>query len=281
MSGTKRIGASRRYLTRGPFAAALTALLFSLLPGLAPASGGSGFSVPILVYHKFSATASDSMTVSTQAFESELDIMQRGGYRVIPLSRLTDAILNRTGLPPRSIVITADDGNESIYAEMVPRLKRYGFPATLFIYPSAISNAKWAMTWQQLMELQNNGSFDIQSHTYWHPDFHKDKQRLSPSAYKDDVEWQLRHSKQVLEQKLGRKIDLLAWPFGICDEFLIGEARQAGYRAGFTIERRSVRPADNVFSLPRYIMTNAQQGRTFERFLEQATAAPPMALSMQ
>jgi peptidoglycan/xylan/chitin deacetylase (PgdA/CDA1 family) len=255
----------------------LLVVTVNLVPGLALASGESGFFTPILVYHKFNSTAADSMTVSTRAFESQLsfesqlDAIGKGGYHVIPLRELVDTILSGSQTPPRSIVITADDGDESIYTEMAPRLKSHGFPASFFIYPSAISNAKWAMTWPQLIELQNSGSFDIESHTYWHPNFHTEKRRLKPEAYKTLVDWQLEHSKEILERKLGKKIDLLSWPFGIYDDWLMDKARHAGYRAGFTIERRSARASDKVFALPRYLMTDAQQGAAFERFLQKAS----------
>jgi len=33
------------------------------------------------------------------------------------------------------------------------------------------------------------------------------------------------------------KVDLLAWPFGIFDPWLMAKAAEAGYTAAFTIER--------------------------------------------
>jgi peptidoglycan/xylan/chitin deacetylase (PgdA/CDA1 family) len=226
---------------------------------------------PILVYHRFGPAAIDSMTVSTRVFESQLAAIHEGGYHVIPLRELVDSILSGGSLPPHSIVITADDGHESIYTEMVPRLKRYGYPATLFIYPSAISNAKWAMTWPQLIELEKTGAFDIESHSYWHPNFKIEKRRLTESAYKDFVDSQLRHSRSVLEQKLGKHVDLLAWPFGIYDDGLTAQATHASYRAAFTLERRPVKASDNPMAFPRYLMTDTQHGAVFEKLLVDAT----------
>jgi peptidoglycan/xylan/chitin deacetylase (PgdA/CDA1 family) len=225
---------------------------------------------PILVYHRFGPTVADSMTVSTPVFESQLAMIHEGGYHVIPLRELVNSILSRGPLPSRSVVITADDGHESIYTEMVPRLKRLGFPATLFIYPSAISNAKWAMTWPQLIELEESGLFDIESHTYWHPNFKIEKRRLTEAAYRDFVDFQLGHSKAVLEQRLGKRIDLLAWPFGIYDDWLMEEATQAGYSVAFTLDRRPVRASDRPMAFPRYLMTDSQRGTVFERVLAEA-----------
>ena len=47
-------------------------------------------------------------------------------------------------------------------------------------------------------------------------------------------------SKAVLEQKLGGKVDLLAWPFGIYDPELMAWAQAAGYVAAF---RSTVAPS--------------------------------------
>jgi peptidoglycan/xylan/chitin deacetylase (PgdA/CDA1 family) len=246
--------------------------LVACFPPFALATAGEpGAQIPVLVYHRFGPTAADSMTVSTTVFESQLAAIHDGGYHVIRSSELVDSILSGRPLPARSIVITADDGHESIYTEMVPRLKRYGFPVTLFIYPSAISNAKWAMTWPQLIELEKSGLFDIESHTYWHPNFKIEKRRLSESAYKEFVRSQLSRSKTVLEQKLGKRVDLLAWPFGIYDPWLMEEAANAGYRAGFTLDRRPVKASDQPLASPRYLMTDSQRGTVFARLLAKAT----------
>lgn len=247
----------------------LVILLVANLTFAAPAAPPS--QTPVLVYHRFGAVVTDSMMVSTRVFESHLAMIKQGGYHVIPLRQLVDAILGGPPIPPDSIVITVDDGHQSVYTEMIPRLKQYGFPVTLFIYPSAISNAKWAMTWAQLTELQKNSAIDIQSHTFWHPNFKVEKKRLTETAYKEFVDRQLGHAKAVLEQKLAKKIDLLAWPFGIYDDWLMQEAQQAGYKAAFTLDRHPVRPGDKPLALARYLMTDSQGGSAFEKMLAQAT----------
>lgn len=100
-------------------------------------TAAAGVQVPILAYHRFGPTVADNMTVATRTFESQLETIRQGGYRVIRLQEVVDSILSGKSLPPRSVVITADVGHESIDKEMVPRLRRYVFTSTLFIYPSA------------------------------------------------------------------------------------------------------------------------------------------------
>ncbi len=225
--------------------------------------------VPILLYHRFGPTVADSMTVTTPVFEAHLKYLKDNGYTVIPLRHLINFYLGKgSPPPPKSVVIAADDGHKSVYSVMLPLIKKYRFPVTLFIYPSAISNASYAMTWRQLGEIRKTGLCDIQSHTYWHPNFKKDKKKLSPSEYEKFADMQLKKSKEKLEKKLGIKVDMLAWPFGIYDEWLEKRASGAGYIAAFTIERRHTSPSDNIMALPRYIMINADKANVFGRILE-------------
>ncbi|MEW6571150.1 MAG: polysaccharide deacetylase family protein [Nitrospirota bacterium] len=225
--------------------------------------------VPILLYHRFGPVVSDSMTISTAVFESHLKCLRDNGYTVIPLRQLVSSCLRKgPPLSPRSVVIVADDGHKSIYTDMLPLVKKYRIPVALFIYPSAISNASYAMTWEQLREIQKTGFFEIHSHTYWHPDFRKEKKRLPSIEYVKFVEMQLKKSKDKLEKELGIKVNMLAWPFGIYDDRLISKAIEAGYVAAFTIERHHVSNEDNIMKLPRYLLNSADRGKTFEMILE-------------
>ena len=226
-----------------------------------------GFQVPILLYHRFGPAVVDGMTIKTSVFEEHLKYLKANGYHVIPLRTLVDYYLKKGPAPaPKSVVIVADDGHKSVYSDMYPLARKYNVPVTLFIYPSAISNAKYAMTWDQLKTLKKNG-FDIQSHTFWHPNFKKDKRKMTPAEYEKSVTVQLKKSKERLEAKLGGNIDMLAWPFGIYDDYLMKRAAEAGYKALFTIEAHAAGPRDSVMKLPRYLLINADQGKAFAQIV--------------
>jgi peptidoglycan/xylan/chitin deacetylase (PgdA/CDA1 family) len=248
----------------------VSTLVLAIVPG-SPACEEfrkDSLQVPMLVYHRFGPVVADSMTVTTPVFESHLQYLREHDYTVIPLQQFVAYRLDKASpLPPRSVVITVDDGHRSVYTHMFPLVKRYRVPVTLFIYPSAISNAAYAMTWEQLQELQETGLFTVQSHSYWHPNFKREKKRLSPAHYEKLVRKQLTLSKETLEQKLGIQVDMLAWPFGIYDDELIEQAVEAGYRAAFTLERRHASMSDHVMALPRYLMTDGVQGKAFARLL--------------
>ena len=164
--------------------ALLACLLMVGLPAGAASESASEPGVPILLYHRFGPTVADSMTVTTAVFESHLKYLNENGYTVIALKELL-ALMSGPGIPrgARYVVLVADDAHRSVYTEALPLIKKYRVPMTLFVYPSAVSNASYAMTWDQLRELKSTGLFDFQSHTYWHPNFKKERAQLPVAEF--------------------------------------------------------------------------------------------------
>jgi peptidoglycan/xylan/chitin deacetylase (PgdA/CDA1 family) len=220
--------------------------------------------VPILTYHNFDPSTSGDMTLSTERFEEQLKWIKDNGYTVIPLKDLVDYLLGHTSsVPEKSVVITADDGRKSIYTYVLPLARKYNIPITLFIYPTSISNAPYAMTWEQLKELQETGLFDVQGHTYWHPNFKQERKRLGDSEYQKLVDAQFISAKKVIDKKLGTNINLLAWPYGIYNDYLEKEAAKAGYIMAFSIDARPANRSENMMSQPRYMIVAGQSMKTF------------------
>jgi len=246
--------------------AALT--LLTAAPGTRAAEVVAPTKVSILLYHRFGPDVPNTMTVKTADFEGQLKSIKSLGYTVIPLKELLQKLKGEAVvLPAHAVVLTADDGHRSVYTDMFPLIQRYNVPVTLFIYPSAISNAPYALTWQQLAEMKKSGLVDVQSHTYWHPNFRIERKRLSPDAFQQFLRKQLVFSKQALEGHLGGTVDLLAWPYGIYDPELMSAAAKAGYVAAFSIDRLPVTAASPIMALPRYIVSDHDRGPAFARLL--------------
>lgn len=250
-------------------------LLCSILPARA---NDKAVAVPILCYHRFGTTVTDSMTTTTAVFEQQLQILHDQGYSVIPLQNLVAYLRGEGPAPaPKSVVITIDDGHRSVYEVAKPLIEQYKIPVTLFIYPSAIANASYAMTWDQLRELQHSGQFDIESHTYWHPNFKIEKRKQPAADYAKFVDIQLRKSKNTLEKKLDIEVKTLAWPFGIYDDELLDQAKAAGYVAAFSIDRRAANSSSTLMAVPRFLMTDADRGKAFERLLTGSSSTDQLA----
>src|SRR5579862_3915581 len=155
-------------------------LLFLFFISCRIAVADNSISVPILVYHVLNPTIPSSMTITPERFESQIKWLKDNGYTVIPLKQLVSYLQGKNvALPAKPIVITADDGWKSDYTYMYPIARKYHIPITLFIYPGTISEGKNALTWDQVKELSKTGLFDIQDHTFTHPNFKQEKKHMS------------------------------------------------------------------------------------------------------
>ncbi|MFZ2314535.1 MAG: polysaccharide deacetylase family protein [Gammaproteobacteria bacterium] len=243
------------------YSSLLVFLMF--FPGLALAD--KAVQIPILCYHNFNPTVPGSMNMRPDIFESQLNWLEENGFTIIPLKEAVAYLQGkRESLPKKSIVITADDGWQSVYTYMLPIIKKHKIPVTLFIYPGTISSGKHAMTWDELKELQQTGLFDIQGHTEGHPNFKQEKKRRSADSYVKFVEQELVLSKKTLNEKLGIDVTLLAWPFGIYNDYLEQAATNAGYKMAFSIDAK---PADRDYrpmAQPRYMILESQSMKTFQ-----------------
>lgn len=220
--------------------------------------------IPILCYHNLNPTKPGSMNMTPDKFASQIKWLKDNGFNFITLDQAVEYIQGKkTSLPVKPVVITVDDGWESVHQYMLPIIKKFNIPVTLFIYPETISEGKHALTWGQLKELQQTGLFDIQSHTYSHPNFKHAKRSLSPSAYEKFVKAELVNSKKILEEKLGKKITVLAWPFGIYDSYLEQQAANAGYTMAFSIDARMANKGFRPMAEPRYMIVEPISMKAF------------------
>lgn len=238
------------------------ALILLVVPCILYAN--STINIPILCYHNLNPTRPGSMNMTPQKFESQIQWLKQNGFNIITLKEAVDYLQGKTDtLPKKSIVITFDDGWQSVYTYLLPIVQKYHFPVTLFIYPQTISTGKNAMTWEELLSLEKTGWFDVQSHTYSHPNFKHAKRQMSPDTYQRFMQKELGAAKKILEEKMGKKIVYLAWPFGIYDAELEQQAAAAGYEMAFTIDARTANRGYRPMAQPRFMIIDAQSMKTY------------------
>lgn len=232
------------------------------------AFGADRQGLPILAYHRFDPRVGAPFTVSLRAFEAQLDWLDAHGCHLVALrDAVAQLRMPKVASAPTAAALTVDDGHLSVYTQLFPIIRRHRLPVTLFIYPSAISNASYAMTWDQLREVQASGWVEVQSHTYWHPNFKTERRKRTAASFATFVDDQLQRSRQVLEARLGSRVDLLAWPFGIVDAELEAAARRAGYHAAFGYPGGPARPRGDRFAIPRIAVSDGDRGARFGALL--------------
>ena len=198
--------------------------------------GANGYQlVPILAYHRFSTSTADKTIVTEAAFDAQMNYLHEQGYQTLSLDRFMGFLEFREQIPERSVLITIDDGFNCFYEIGYPILKKYGFIATLFVYPEFIGSPK-ALSWDQLRELAAAG-FDVQSQGSSHQSLVMTPEDHDLEVYLNDLEKELRLSKQFIESELERPCHYLAYPYGDYSPLVAAMAEHVGYRAAFTVNR--------------------------------------------
>jgi len=199
--------------------------------------------IPILCYHRFSGGPS-KMVVSAAQFEAQLAWLAQNNYQVLRLSELEDFLAARQPLPERSVVITIDDGYESTYHQAFPALKKYGFPATLFVYTDFIG-ARDGLSWDELAEMSKSGIIDIQAHSKTHRNLADKGSKETDAGYRASIESEVQHPMSLLNRRLaaaGVKVRHFAYPFGDANALVLEAMKRHGYDLGVTVN-----PGGNPF----------------------------------
>lgn len=186
--------------------------------------------VPILCYHRF-GNGGGKMTISAAAFAQQLDWLARNGYRVIPLADLAGFLQGRQALPQRSVVITIDDGYESVHRIALPLLRKHGFPATLFAYTDFIGSGD-ALSWAQLQELADSGLVDVQAHSKSHANLIDGP---ADPRYAARLEAETRTPRELLERRLSTPVQHYAYPYGDANQAVLDALARHRYEMGLTV----------------------------------------------
>lgn len=197
--------------------------------------------VPILCYHRFGA-GNSKMIISPARFAAQLEWLARNGYQVIRLSALEGFLAGQRPLPPKSVVITIDDGYESVHRHAFPLLKQYGFPATVFAYSDFIG-AGDALRWPQMQEMVSSGLIDIQSHSKSHRNLVERLPGETEDRYRANLDAEMQIPRESIQRRLaGVQMRHIAYPFGDANAPVTEAAQRHGFTLGLTVV-----PGGNAF----------------------------------
>ncbi|MFL6514143.1 MAG: polysaccharide deacetylase family protein [Chthoniobacterales bacterium] len=209
--------------------------------------------------------------ITPQDFEKQMQELKQRGISVIGMQDFLAWKRSEKNIPPRSAVLTFDDGWKSQYEVAWPILKKFGYPVTLFIYTEGVRGGHFgggeAMTWEMLAEMRDAGA-DIQAHSATHQDLRKPydkvaKKKLSPPEYDQWLQNEVVGSKQLLEQRLGIKVNCFAVPYGFYNEKIKEACKAGGYEAVFTVYGQPITFHSPMDNLGRYLI-EANKPKVFD-----------------
>lgn len=207
--------------------------------------------VPVLLYHAFGAE-DNRYVVSRAMLAQQLRVLALLRFKVRPYSEVARLLREGRLPPPRTVVLTFDDGYADNADIAAPLLERHGYPATIFLVSARLGGAAdWTaepgisgrplLTAEQVAALRSRG-IAAGAHTRTHADL---------TAAGVAVEEEVAPSRTELESALGVPVATFAYPYGRIDDRAVAAVREAGFESACTTDPRVAQTTDDPFRVPR------------------------------
>lgn len=227
--------------------------------------------LPIMLYHRIAPAGAPHSTrfrLTPEQFEQQLAYLSASGFHSVTAEQWRECAQFRRPLPRRSVLITFDDGYRDFASHAWPLLRRYGFGAHVFLVSEHVAGFNaWdddlgeripLLDWDTIVGLAEQGVvFGSHSAT------HRRLTALSPTAVAEEC---LR-SRATLEERLGRTVSTIAYPWGDVDAVVEHLAGASGYVQGFSCQPGPARFSAPPLALPRIEVTGDDSLESFIRKL--------------
>jgi peptidoglycan/xylan/chitin deacetylase (PgdA/CDA1 family) len=205
----------------------------------------SKYELPILMYHSVNGVVpkGNVLTVSTDTFEKQMAFLKKNHYRVLPLDSAAEYVSKKKKVSSRAVVLTFDDGYEDNFTRAFPILKKYNFPATIFVIVSEVGKPG-RLSWEQIRQMRSSGLISFGSHTLTHP--------FLPNIDSDQLlKNEILGSKNELEKMLGTPVDTFCYPMGRFNPRVEAMVKDSGYKMGVVTNPGSKFSSQDIFAIKR------------------------------
>lgn len=196
--------------------------------------------VPILYHNIVFGRTGNIYNRDIYNFEHDLAFLKRN-YLVLDYQELIQITEGSRIIRSDATIINFDDGDLSVYAIVYPLLKELNMKATFFIVPNFIGEVGY-MSWDQVREMSNYRTesgeklFSFGSHSLTH--------RPLGDLSKEEILFEMRESKRILENEIAERVITIALPFGsgANNAKVLEAARESGYRVVRTSQPGAMSP---------------------------------------
>ncbi|MCE9883209.1 poly-beta-1,6-N-acetyl-D-glucosamine N-deacetylase PgaB [Obesumbacterium proteus] len=264
-------------LLQGAFAAGQPLPAIDIQP---PADPDDGLTFRVLAFHDVRddlrasfATYPDATAIDTKTLASLFAWLKENDYHMVSVDQIIAARQGGKKLPPRSVLLSFDDGYRSFYTRVFPLLKAYGYPAVQALITDWVNHpaqekikisatvelpGDYFLNWNEVAEMQRSGLVEFASHTH---NLHRgisanpqgsefpaattlqylaDKKRYeTEDEYQTRVKADLAHSAQLIQQYTGHAPRIMVWPYGAYHQPVQEIARQLGMPIMLTLDSGS------------------------------------------
>jgi len=213
----------------------------------------AGNSCVVLQYHHFSDTTPAITSVTLEQFDAHLQYLKDNDFTVMPLREVVAALQAGEALPERCISISVDDAYISVYRNAYPRIKKLGWPMTVFVNTEGVDQGISAyMSWEQMREMQKHG-VTFENHGHGHIHMIRQLQGESEQQWRTRIGDDIRTAQRRITQETGIAPKLFAHPYGEYSPASIEIIKQIGL-VGFGQQSGPLWPDANFGALPRFPM---------------------------
>lgn len=212
----------------------------------------------VLMYHQIAHYKND-MNTTPELFKEQMEYLYKNNYNVVPAMDLVEAINKRESLPPKSVIITFDDGwgTQKVAMDV---LKEYHYPA-MFALITEYQTFK-NRTYLQRDDIDKYGADNFTFVNHSHTHFVKD--------FLGFPEHDLEISKAQIIRTTGKFVPIYVYPYGKKNKELIEALKKNNYIAGFGVYSAPVNvKTANIFNINRYLMNDKVDLERFKQIVSQ------------
>lgn len=228
--------------------------------------------VIILMYHRINdELPSHNLVTRTKAFKEQMRFLYRHPniYQVIGLNEFESCYPVIFEQKPRTkVIITFDDGYRDNYLNAFPILKKFGFPATIFLVTGLIgTDGKFSrygqvkgrdmLNWEEIADMYAH-KISFGAHTVSHP-------HLPQFSY--ETQWQeISESQATVDRNLprGDRLNTFCYPYGEYNADTLKIVRELGFRYALSVIPGVNKPDTSLYTLKRVEVSGFDNMQSFK-----------------
>ena len=229
--------------------------------------------VIILMYHRVNdALPEHNLVTRTNAFEAQMKFLHRhpAVYRVVDLKDLETrhpSIFTEEG-PSSKVIITFDDGYRDNYLNAYPVLRKFNFPATVFLTTGLIGTddkfnryahlrERDMLDWQEINEMLENG-ISFGAHTVSHPHL--------PKLSYDEQKREILQSYTCVNEHVPshKRLSTFCYPYGEYNSDTLKIVQNAGLKCALSVVQGVNTPQTPLHELKRIEVSGLDNIKSFE-----------------
>lgn len=248
----------------------------------------------VLAWHDVRDNVRDSFqtwpertAIDTKDLAQQLSWIAQNGFHPVSLQQIIDARAGKTPLPEKALLLTFDDGYESVYSKVFPLLKQFNYPAVIALVGDWIQTPQNQpvqygditvprsafINWDQVREMMKSGLIEVASHSQsLHTGIQTNPQgNLLPAAvsrqyspqkmqYENDADYtqrisdDMQRSADLIERETGKRPRALVWPYGAHNALVEKLAAQAGMPYSMNLNPGPNTPQDDPHRIRRALV---------------------------